>query len=260
MPLNIVLYNVFSGAGKGPDIYGTEPWHFYLRNLFINFNIWLFFALAAAPLLFISKFVLRLPLALNYTRTFWLLQPFYLWMAIMTSQPHKEERFMYPIYPALALNAAISLHIIVEYLSRIKIPSGRVSQHVPPRFINFGAILIVAIGAVLGFLRIAGLSTGFAAPLHVYEPLFNETMSIRPGETVCLGKEWYRFPSSYFLPEGTRAKFVKSEFKGLLPGEYSEASVGFGMFPGAWLEPSGMNDMNIEDPSKYVSSSSRDRR
>jgi alpha-1,2-mannosyltransferase len=49
-----------------------------------------------------------------------------------------------------------------------------------------------------------------------------------------------------------RAKFIKSEFDGLLPGEFSEAQTGFGMWPGAWLIPSGMNDQNIEDMGKYV--------
>lgn len=45
------MYNVFGGAGKGPDIYGTEPWWFYLANLALNFNILLPLALLSAPLL-----------------------------------------------------------------------------------------------------------------------------------------------------------------------------------------------------------------
>jgi hypothetical protein len=69
---------------------------------------------------------------------------------------------------------------------------------------------------------------------------------------VCLGKEWYRFPSSFNIPQGVHAKFVKSEFSGLLPGEFSEADASLGLFPGTWLVPSGMNDENLEDPSKYV--------
>jgi alpha-1,2-mannosyltransferase len=51
VPLNIVLYNVFSGPGKGPDIYGTEPWWFYLANLSLNFNLLLPLALASGPTL-----------------------------------------------------------------------------------------------------------------------------------------------------------------------------------------------------------------
>jgi alpha-1,2-mannosyltransferase len=69
---------------------------------------------------------------------------------------------------------------------------------------------------------------------------------------VCLGKEWYRFPSSFSLPYGVHAKFIKSEFSGLLPGEFSEANAGFGLFPGTWLNPPGMNDENMEDEGKYT--------
>lgn len=91
----------------------------------------------------------------------------------------------------------------------------------------------------------------YSAPLNVYTPLFNPTIS-HAGDTVCLGKEWYRFPSSFNLPQGVHAKFIKSEFSGLLPGEFSKADARLGLFPGTWLVPSGMNDENLEDPSKYV--------
>jgi alpha-1,2-mannosyltransferase len=84
--------------------------------------------------------------------------------------------------------------------------------------------------------------------LKVYLPLQELA---KPGDTVCLGKEWYRFPSSYFLPDGVHAKFIKSAFTGLLPGEYKEHGPGY--FSGTWSIPSGMNDENIEDPGKYVS-------
>jgi len=94
--------------------------------------------------------------------------------------------------------------------------------------------------------------TAYNAPLSVYKPLRLPGVT-QSGDNVCLGKEWYRFPSSYHLPTGVSAKFVKSEFNGLLPGDFSQAGKGFGLYPGAWLMPSGMNDENKEDPSKYVS-------
>src|SRR5690606_10243370 len=71
---------------------------------------------------------------------------------------------------------------------------------------------------------------------------------------VCIGKEWYRFPSSYFLPEGTRGAFIKSHFRGLVPGRFPENSEaeGLGWRAGTWLVPEGMNDSNMPDPNKYV--------
>ena len=58
VPLNIVMYNVFGGSGKGPDIYGTEPWWFYFANLALNFNILFPLALLSAPLLVNTPFKL----------------------------------------------------------------------------------------------------------------------------------------------------------------------------------------------------------
>lgn len=114
VPLNIVLYNVFSGGSRGPDIYGVEPWHFYIRNLALNFNIWFFLALGALPLLLIQHVIIQKAVSKQtLLRSIVFVSPFYLWLAIFTAQPHKEERFMYPAYPALALNAAISLHLLL---------------------------------------------------------------------------------------------------------------------------------------------------
>lgn len=35
--------------------------------------------------------------------------------------------------------------------------------------------------------------------------------------TVCVAKEWYRFPSSFFLPPNTELLFLRSGFEGQLP-------------------------------------------
>ena len=253
VPLNIVLYNIFSGPGRGPEIYGTEPWHYYIKNLLLNFNIWFVLALAALPLFTLKKFFSRGPQeggAVTGLRSIIFMSPFYLWLAIFTFQPHKEERFMYPAYPALALNAAMSLHIILAAFGQSdpKTLIGKIPARLKLLFVS-----IFVIGSIdLGVARIYGIYSAYSAPLKIYEPLQNGTLGAR-GDSVCFGKEWYRFPSSYHLPNDMRAKFVKSEFSGLLPGEFSEARTGFGFWPGAWLIPSGMNDQNLEDMGKYVS-------
>jgi alpha-1,2-mannosyltransferase len=246
VPLNIVLYNVFSGGNRGPDIYGVEPWHFYVRNLALNFNIWFFLALAAFPLLLLQHIVIQKAVSKQtLLRSVVFVSPFYLWFTIFTAQPHKEERFMYPIYPALALNAAISLHIILANFGSTD-PRHLVSK-IPSsvKLAVVGIPLLVSFN--VGMLRTVGTFTAYSAPLNVYQPLH-----LGVEDTVCLGKEWYRFPSSFFLPDGVHAKFIKSEFAGLLPGEFSEANIGFGLFPGTWLVPSGMNDENLEDVGKYT--------
>jgi alpha-1,2-mannosyltransferase len=244
------MYNVFSGSERGPNIFGTEPWDFYIRNLLLNFNVWFLLALIAGPLLGLNFLVHNKSTSKRFSiRYLWFIIPFYLWLTIFTLQPHKEERFMYPAYPLLCLNASIATHVILSYIGA----SGsskimrKISGQLKLAFV--GAFFLSA--TVAGVLRIIGVVSAYQAPLQVYSPLgrFPKAMS---DETVCLGKEWYRFPSSYFLPSGMRAKFVKSAFDGLLPGEFNEAKVGFGLFPGTWLDPPGMNDLNIEDPGKYV--------
>ena len=49
--LNILLYNASASSGSGAQLYGVEPWHFYLHNLALNFNAALPAALLAPPLL-----------------------------------------------------------------------------------------------------------------------------------------------------------------------------------------------------------------
>lgn len=249
VPFNIIRYNIFSGSTKGPDIFGTEPWHFYFRNLLLNFNVWFILAILALPITLLRfSFSSQVLSAQSRLRTLIFLLPFYLWLLIFTFQPHKEERFMYPAYPALGLNAAISLHFLLSsFGSR---DSRSLAGHISPylKLVLIGSFTFAAIAG--GLLRILGVVTAYSAPIKVHQALQNPEIALSSGN-VCYGKEWYRFPSSYFLPEGFRAKFIKSEFDGLLPGEFSEAQTGFGIWP-TWLVPSGMNDENQEDLGKYV--------
>lgn len=46
----------------------------------------------------------------NLGRPYWLtLSPMYIWIMIFFSQPHKEERFLFPIYPLICLCGAVAL-------------------------------------------------------------------------------------------------------------------------------------------------------
>ncbi|CZT10349.1 related to mannosyltransferase [Rhynchosporium graminicola] len=249
VPFNIVWYNIFSQPGRGPEIYGTEPWHFYIRNLLLNFNIWFILALLSLPLFILQKLFSRSAQANTVTglRSIIFMTPFYMWLAIFSLQLHKEERFMYPAYPCLALNGAMSLHILLAAFGQSD-PKTLVGK-IPAKLKLLIISTIMVSSVDLGLARIYGIYSAYSAPLKIYEPL--QTIG-NYGDSICFGKEWYRFPSSFHLPKDMRAKFVKSEFSGLLPGEFSEAKTGFGYWSGAWLTPAGMNDMNIEDMGKYT--------
>ena len=68
---------------------------------------------------------------------------------------------------------------------------------------------------------------------------------------VCVGKEWHRFPNSFFLPDSKRWElhFIESEFRGQLPKQYSKV-------PDATrIIPLDMNDRNLEEPTRYLNKS-----
>lgn len=75
--------------------------------------------------------------------------------------------------------------------------------------------------------------------------------------TLCLGKEWYRFPSHWLIPDGVSVAFIKSEFDGLLPQHFGAST---GMGSAFWpreatrIIPTGFNDRNQEETSQYVRS------
>lgn len=250
VPWNIVFYNVLSDSSRGPEIFGTEPWHFYLRNLSLNFNLWFLLALSAGPILGL-QFLLRGRSTTKQSpfRSMVFAAPLYLWLAIFSSQPHKEERFMYPAYPFLALNAAIALHTTLAYVGNSD--PAKIVGKIPAKLKLYLVSIVMLLAIDISVARTIGLYSAYHAPLEVYSPLHTTGLADIKAN-VCLGKEWYRFPSSYFLPKGMRARFIKSEFSGLLPGQFNEAKTGFGFFPGTWLIPSGMNDQNIEDSGKYT--------
>ncbi|EPS41638.1 hypothetical protein H072_4458 [Dactylellina haptotyla CBS 200.50] len=241
VPLNIVLYNVFGGEGRGPDLYGTEPWWYYLANLSLNFNIMTGFALSS--IFFQALGMIAWPTSTNRHQL--VLQfPFYLWLSIFTMQPHKEERFMFPAYPALCLNAAISMfwvkHVISQIMRTLK------SNISGETWGTVAVFCISSVAALISILRITAINTAYSAPMGIYN--FDRDLTL--DGNVCFGKEWYRFPSSYFLSESARPRFIKSSFSGLLPGTFSESD--FGFRTGTWRIPENMNDLNQEDPSKYV--------
>ncbi|RVD85206.1 uncharacterized protein DFL_003535 [Arthrobotrys flagrans] len=240
VPLNIVLYNVFGGSERGPDLYGTEPWWYYFANLSLNFNIMAAAAFASILLLVITLAILQTSVT---GQQFVLLLPFYIWLGIFSLQPHKEERFMFPAYPALCINAAMSMNWVKDFAlfagSKLKVQS-KVASALGTTLVA----VVLVISALISTSRTIAITTAYSAPKNIYR--VDQNIS----GNVCFGKEWYRFPSSYFLPAGARPRFIKSAFAGLLPGAFAETNTPFR--DGTWKVPENMNDLNQEDYSKYI--------
>ncbi|KAJ7269399.1 glycosyltransferase family 22 protein [Mycena haematopus] len=304
VPWNIVKYNIFGGAERGPDLYGVSPWNFYLLNLILNFNVLTPFAMLSLPSLGITYFVDRKRLGLikpsadqssPFTVLALRLAPFYLWAGILTSQAHKEERFMFPAYPLLCFNAAVTLYLIRGWLEKafISVTKSPYRASQSTIFRTFTTSVVVA-SAAISVSRILALTFYYHSPMSVVfsfqvdelPRLLNDTgllpvyppgtpeediprIDLSPVKdlnlTVCVGKEWYRFPGHYLVPIGVRVDFVKSEFKGLLPGHFGEGEFKkipseSNMLSAPWwsrpvtrLVPAGLNDLNQEQPSFYAS-------
>lgn len=226
-PLNIILYNVFTS--HGPDLYGTEPLSYYFINGFLNFNVLWMLALVTPFMLILSYYLVPAKSkATLYLPHYLSLAPFYLWLLVFMIQPHKEERFLFPIYPMITLCGAISIDVLQKLFFRLKswlfeLPSG--SHYLDHA--TWISVLIALISAILGISRILALYHNYHAPLDLMMELntYNHEQGLRNDVTynICLGKDWYRFPNSFFLPSKQfRVRFLESEFQGILPAYFSE--------------------------------------
>jgi alpha-1,2-mannosyltransferase len=250
-PLNIVLYNVFGHAG--PELYGVEPWYYYLRNGFLNFNFVFLLAL-------LSPFILLLwgwksgkwaPVR----ESLWFIAGAGIWLVYMSSVPHKEERFLFVIYPWICLAAALAVSAITHLINF-------------PRFIGIIIALGLLVVVATSTARIGALYINYEAPNAIYTQLHNLESENRPYQVdlfspspsipdseqklVCVGKEWYRFSTHFFLPPHLRLGFVADGFDGQLPQYYGEGIDAFSRIPPHF------NDLNQEEPSRYVPISSCD--
>lgn len=93
------------------------------------------------------------------------------------------------------------------------------------------------------------------------------------GINVCVGKEWYRFPSSFYLPTTTqvtesydgksrietvvrtRLQFVNSSFQGQLPQSFIEGNKARRDLTS--LQQDGFNDINKGNPARFVDTSAQ---
>ncbi|XP_063235032.1 alpha-1,2-mannosyltransferase ALG9 [Bacillus rossius redtenbacheri] len=247
-PFNILYYNVFTS--HGPDLYGTEPFSFYFINGFINFNFVFVGALMTPLLIALVRWLVPLKSRAGAYLPHWLsLQPLYLWLLVFFSQPHKEERFLFPVYPLLCLSAAVGVDALQKLWFRLAVRWHERGSHYLDRTAPV-ALAAVAVCSLLGVARTLALYSGYHAPLDLFMELGNlgSEYKLPPDQTinVCIGKEWYRYPSSFFLPDNRwQLRFLKSEFRGQLPQPYSP-------LPNATtVIPPHMNDQNREEPTRY---------
>lgn len=292
--LNILLYNALGGTGD--ELYGVEPASYYVRNLFLNMGLAWPLALAA-PLLLLKKFLESYSAATSASRLIdsevrgaVLCAPAIIWLGLLFRRPHKEERFMYPIYPLLAFMGALSVLCFVDLVvglvaaalreknpdSLAALSSSRVvgaaagnrtshdghPRRTFSRSIQRLALLCVAAAtAALGLSRTASNVFNFGGYIALWGDVgtyisSNSDLQSKASEghiiSVCTGGDWFRFPSHFFLPDVARIAFVRDTFHGQLPAHFSRIN-------GTSCEPqSPFNDKNEEEMSRYVALTSCD--
>lgn len=191
----------------------------------------------------------------NWIKQFLLNCSLHLWYMIFFYQAHKEERFMYPIYPLLCLTTSLTfnnLTLIVACFS--------------PRLQSFMRKLIglsFSIFFILSSARISALFEGYYSSMNIYHKFWepnmiidstlHNTTTITTTRIICLGKEWHRFPSNFFIPSKFRIEFIASEFRGQLPKHFDTNVT----YPTRTI-PDHMNDMNQEETERYIKNVQKD--
>ncbi|XP_011206987.1 alpha-1,2-mannosyltransferase ALG9 isoform X1 [Bactrocera dorsalis] len=251
-PINLVIYNVFTS--HGPNIFGTEPLKYYLINGFLNFNIVWLLCLVTPIALLIDHFVVpaKHKSTLNFPR-YLSLAPLYLWLLVFFPQPHKEERFLFPIYPMITLCGAITVDVFQRLFYRIKYLILNSKIAVGSHYLDhtmFIAISVMLLSTILGLSRVFSLYRNYHAPMDIFMELnqFATSQEYRSDRiyNVCIGKDWHRYPGSFFLPPNNfRLRFLKSEFRGMLPFYYADGENATHL-----LHPY-FNDKNKEDERSY---------
>lgn len=222
---NLMIYNssLSSNMAGSSILYGVEPWYFYLLNLTLNFNIvtyiQIFFLFLLSPLTYILLY-LRKTYIKRYRLNIAIMLASFSWLIFMSYLPHKEERFMYTIYPFICYLAAETYNSL--FIHRKLLKTG----------IMIGVVLLSA-------SRTIQICRGYSTPLQVW--------STEMSGDVCVGKEWYRFPSSFFI-ENAELRYYEDGFNGLLPKAFNSTDI----------IPTGMNNQNREEKERYVDLSSCD--
>ncbi|PKA51648.1 Dol-P-Man:Man(6)GlcNAc(2)-PP-Dol alpha-1,2-mannosyltransferase [Apostasia shenzhenica] len=216
--VNLLKYNVLGGGES--HLYGVEGHAFYLRNGFNNFNfsfILAFLFLAFLPITW-KKYAPDLLVVIS---------PIYIWLAFMSIQPHKEERFLYPIYTLICVAASAVIDTFPDiFRDRFSIEESflvKVAKVLRPVFL--GLILSASHSRTFSLLH------GYSAPLVIYKHLEHHE-DAKPGSTLCVGSEWHRYPSTFFIPSYVKeVRWIDDGFRGLLPFPFNSTLGGTAAAP-----------------------------
>ncbi|KAJ6830032.1 dol-P-Man:Man(6)GlcNAc(2)-PP-Dol alpha-1,2-mannosyltransferase [Iris pallida] len=231
--LNLLQYNVLGGGES--RLYGTEGPMFYFKNAFNNFNFCFILALLFLALLpkIRKKYTPHLLVVVS---------PIYIWLAFMTLQSHKEERFLYPIYPLICVAATATIDSLPDLFRDVYATEESILVKIAKglRPVILGLILCVS------HCRTFSMLNGYSAPLEIYKH-FEHHEDVGDGSTLCVGSEWHRYPSSFFIPSYiSEVKWIDDGFRGLLPLPFNST------LGGTASAPPYFNNKNKASDEQYL--------
>ncbi|KAK1583702.1 hypothetical protein Q3G72_026218 [Acer saccharum] len=232
--LNLLVYNVLGGGES--HLYGTEGPLYYLRNGFNNFNFCFVLALLFLGILPIARKKYAPDLLV-------VVSPLYIWLAFMSLQPHKEERFLYPVYPLICVAASAVIESFPDLFRDKYNPNDKNLMVMAAKILR---PLVLSLILCASHARTFSLINGYAAPLEVYKILEHHD-DAGPGSVVCVGSEWHRYPSSFFIPDYVgQVRWIDDGFRGLLPLPFNST------MGGTSAAPSYFNDKNKASNDQYL--------
>ena len=288
---NIFRYN----AGQSHDsLYGIEPLSYYIKNLLLNCNGMAILGCLAIPVYLLlsttstsSSSTTSSNMARYDANLVSILLSLPIWFLITLPRPHKEERFMYPIYPVLIYGSVVTIDLLLSYVlawiwnsntqqqstlspSRSSLQSTNANQTMFRRWKAFGHVCIWIPIIAVSSSRTYALYKYYHAPIDVYNHLstiitkttvaakerqgstIQPNVSTGSSDMVCTCGEWYRYMSSFYLPEGGTVQipmgFLPSSFKGQLPQPFTPHGSKYESLK--YVQP--FNDQNEEVTERYV--------
>jgi alpha-1,2-mannosyltransferase len=243
---SFLSYNVF-GSGDSA-LYGVENSTYYLRNGALSLNVLLPLSFLA-PLLMLWKSCISRESRSMMGSLFAACSPQWVWLAAITYLPHKEERFLYVVYPQILCGAAYCIVEMSEMVSRLFCLRKKSLQRQFKRSLILVAILCTSL---LSASRVGALLWNYSAHMWVYGGLQSLDQTQLDGPcTICLGSEWYEFPSHFFVPEQCEVHFLDSGFGGILPAPFNQA------LGGTRYGATYLNDRNEADEMQFIGDESR---
>ncbi|KAF7028744.1 hypothetical protein CFC21_040612 [Triticum aestivum] len=153
-----------------------------------------------------------------------------------------EYRFLYPIYPLICV-AAASVIDSFPYFFHDKYAN---EQSIFEKIAKGLRPLILGFILCTSHSRTFSMLNGYGAPLQIYQHLeYHEDTG--PGSILCVGSEWHRYPSSFFVPSYiSEVRWIDDGFRGLLPFPFNET------LGGTTAAPSYFNTKNKASDKQYL--------